>query len=387
VTDRVTAAPPAEPLLEVDHLTVRFPVRGTGWRHPLYVHAVEDVTFALGAGETLGLVGESGCGKTTLARALVRLNDPAGGTVRFRGVEITRLRHRALEPYRREVQMVFQDPQASLNPRKRIEQTLRTALRLRREDGGRTGSTVATLLTQVGLDPEFAQRYPHEFSGGQRQRIGIARALAVNPTVVVLDEPVSALDVSVRAQVINLLDDLQEEFGLSYLFVAHDLAVVRHISHRIAVMYLGKLVELSAADAIYRRPKHPYTASLLQAIPVPDPDRSGHLLRAAPKGELPSPIDPPSGCRFHSRCPYATDVCIDVEPPLTRYPDGHLAACHHPLNVTAGELAAATRSDTSPISSGDALPTEPAAAVGPHLVEPELADTERHPALDEPAPR
>jgi oligopeptide/dipeptide ABC transporter ATP-binding protein len=381
-----TAPPGTGPLLEIDHLRVWFPVRGAGVRHRRYVHAVDDVSLTLGEGETLGLVGESGCGKTTLARALVRLNEPTGGGFRFRGREMSRLRPRALAPYRREVQMVFQDPQASLNPHKRVEQTLRAALRLRRENGG-SGASIATLLTQVGLDPEFAQRYPHEFSGGQRQRIGIARALAVNPSVVILDEPVSALDVSIRAQVINLLDDLQDEFGLSYIFVAHDLAVVRHISDRIAVMYLGKVVELSAADDIYARPKHPYTASLLEAIPVPDPDRSGHLQRAAPKGELPSPIDPPSGCRFHSRCPYATDVCIDVEPPLTRYPDGHLAACHHPLNVTPADLAAAVRSDTSPLSAGNVLPGEPAAVVGPHPVEQELAVEEQHPADDQPAPR
>jgi oligopeptide/dipeptide ABC transporter ATP-binding protein len=374
------------PLLEVEHLKVWFPVRG-GFRSRRYVHAVDDVTLSLAEGETLGLVGESGCGKTTLARALMRLTEPTGGGFRFRGREISRLPHRALASYRREVQMVFQDPQASLNPRKRIEQTLQAALRLRRPDDGHPGLDTPELLRQVGLDPEFAQRYPHEFSGGQRQRIGIARALAVGPTVIILDEPVSALDVSVQAQVINLLDDLQDEFGLSYVFVAHDLAVVRHISDRIAVMYLGKIVELSAGDDIYAGPKHPYTASLLQAIPVPDPDRSGHLQRAAPKGELPSPIDPPSGCRFHSRCPYATDVCIDVEPPLTRYPDGHLAACHHPLDVTPADLAAAVRSDTSPLSAGDVLPGEPAAVVGPHPVEQELAAEEQHPADDQPAPR
>jgi oligopeptide/dipeptide ABC transporter ATP-binding protein len=388
VTSDRTAATPREPMLEMDHLRVWFPVRGGGPRHRKYVHAVDDVTLSLGEGETLGLVGESGCGKTTLARTLLRLTDPTDGSIRFRGREIGRLGHRALEPYRRQVQMVFQDPQASLNPRKRIEQILQAALRLRREDDGNPRTTVATLLQQVGLDPEFAQRYPHEFSGGQRQRIGIARALAVGPKIVILDEPVSALDVSVRAQVINLLDDLQERFGLSYVFVAHDLAVVRHISHRIAVMYLGKVVELSAADDIYSAPKHPYTAGLLQAIPIPDPDRSGRLLQAgAPKGELPSPIDPPSGCRFHSRCPYATQVCIDVEPPLTRYPDGHLAACHHPLDVTAEDLAGATRSEASPLTSSDTLPTEPAAVVGAHAVEAELEGEERHLAQDEPATR
>jgi oligopeptide/dipeptide ABC transporter ATP-binding protein len=367
-------------LLEVDHLQVLFPVGSVRSRQ--HVHAVDDVTLSLGEGETLGLVGESGCGKTTLARTLVRLVDPTGGSFRFRGKEISRLRPRELGPYRREVQMVFQDPQASLNPRKRIEQTLQAALRLHPRGERGAGGSTAALLQQVGLDPEFAQRYPHELSGGQRQRIGIARALAVDPRLIILDEPVSALDVSVRAQVINLLDDLQEKYGLSYLFVAHDLAVVRHISHRIAVMYLGKVVELSTSDDIYAGPKHPYTASLLQAIPVPDPDRSGRMLEAAPKGELSSPIDPPTGCRFHGRCPYATQICVDVEPPLTRYPDGHLAACHHPLNVQPEELAAATRSDASPVSSGDALPGEPAAAVGAHPVEQELEA-----GTNEPAPR
>jgi peptide/nickel transport system ATP-binding protein len=358
--DAVPGGGAGAPLLQVDHLQVLFPIRNGLGRATKHVHAVDDVTLSLVEGETLGLVGESGCGKTTLARTLVRLTKPTGGGFRFRGTEVTGLKGKGLNAFRRDVQMVFQDPQSSLNPRKRVSAILQAAIRLR---GERTGPGVTELLTRVGLDPEHAQRYPHEFSGGQRQRIGIARALAVDPRLIILDEPVSALDVSVQAQVVNLLDDLQDEQKLTYVFVAHDLSVVRHISDRIAVMYLGKVVELAPADDIYARPKHPYTASLLEAIPIPDPTRAGRMRRGAPVGELPSPIDPPSGCRFHSRCPFATQVCIDVEPPLTRYPDGQLAACHHPLNVTAEELAGAVRSEDSPRSSGADLPTEPAVVV------------------------
>jgi oligopeptide/dipeptide ABC transporter ATP-binding protein len=350
----VPAGPP--PLLEIEHLQVYFPVKGSfGGRG--VVHAVDDVTLTLASGETLGLVGESGCGKTTLARTIVRLNDPTDGSLKFRGNDLTKLRNKALAPFRREVQMVFQDPQASLNPRKRISQIVGAGLRLRKGTGGQH-LTVQDLLNQVGLDPDHANRYPHEFSGGQRQRIGIARALAAQPQLIILDEPVSALDVSVQAQVVNLLDDLQDELGLAYIFVAHDLSVVRHVSDRIAVMYLGKIVELSAADTLYARPKHPYTASLLDAIPLPDPDRA-RKDRTIVSGELPSPTNPPPGCRFNTRCRFATDLCRTVEPPLAQFPDGHLAACHHPLNATAEELAEATRSDTSPLSAGAELTLTP----------------------------
>ena len=344
------------PLLELEHLKVWFPVRsGAFGRSKEFVRAVDDVTITLAQGETLGLVGESGCGKTTLARAIVRLNDPTGGTLRFRGDDFTKSKNRSLRPFRRDVQMVFQDPQASLNPRKRIGQIVGAGLRLRGSTAKGAGAEVSDLLRQVGLDPDHAQRYPHEFSGGQRQRIGIARALAAHPQLIILDEPVSALDVSIQAQIVNLLDDLQDDLGLSYIFVAHDLSVVRHVSDRIAVMYLGKIVELSAADTLYAKPKHPYTASLLQAIPIPDPDRARRDKSKIAKGELPSPTNPPPGCRFNTRCPFATDICREVEPPLAQYPDGHLAACHHPLNITDDERARAVRSDASPIESGKEL--------------------------------
>jgi oligopeptide/dipeptide ABC transporter ATP-binding protein len=354
-------APDRQPLLELEHLRVWFPIKGAFGGAKRYVRAVDDVTFTLFQGETLGLVGESGCGKTTLARCLVRLNKPTGGELRFRGEDLVHKSNRALKAFRREVQMVFQDPQSSLNPRKRIGQIIGAAVRLRGAAKDRKAE-VSALLEQVGLDPGHIQRYPHEFSGGQRQRIGIARALGAKPKLIILDEPVSALDVSVQAQVVNLLDDLQDDLGLSYIFVAHDLSVVRHVSDRIAVMYLGKIVELSAADTLYAKPKHPYTASLLEAIPIPDPDRVRRDHVNIAQGELPSPINPPSGCRFHTRCPYATEVCRTVEPPLAQYPDGHLAACHHPLNVTPDEIAGAVRSESSPLDSDPDLTLTPAGA-------------------------
>ncbi|MDP9117486.1 MAG: ATP-binding cassette domain-containing protein [Actinomycetota bacterium] len=356
----------ATALLELDHLRVWFAVRGGAFgRGKGFVRAVDDVTLTLRSGETLGLVGESGCGKTTLARTIVRLNDPTQGSIRFRGADLTRKRNRALRPFRREVQMVFQDPQASLNPRKRVSQIVGAGLRLRKGDPKREREAIGDLLRQVGLDPEHAQRYPHEFSGGQRQRIGIARALAAQPQLIILDEPVSALDVSVQAQVVNLLDGLQDNLGLSYIFVAHDLSVVRHVSDRIAVMYLGKIVELADSGSLYAAPKHPYTASLLAAIPIADPDRAKRDRTKLAQGELPSPIDPPSGCRFHTRCHYATDLCREVEPPLAQFEDGHLTACHHPLNVAADELGTAVRSPASPVDSGAQLTLSPAVVTQP----------------------
>jgi oligopeptide/dipeptide ABC transporter ATP-binding protein len=351
-------------LMSVEHLKVLFPVK-SGLvidRTVAHVHAVDDVSFSIAEGETLGVVGESGCGKTTLIRTLVRLIDPTGGEIKFRDADITKAGRKEMQPIRREMQMVFQDPQASLNPRKRVREILAIPLKMRGVPKGEIETESRKLMDRVGLRAEHLNRYPHEFSGGQRQRIGIARALAVNPKLILLDEPVSALDVSVQAQVINLLDDLQDEFGLSYVFVAHDLSVVRHVSDRIAVMYLGKLMELSPSEELYTKPIHPYTSVLLDAIPIPDPAENRARKRTVVTGEVPSPIDPPDGCRFASRCPRATDVCRTLEPQLTQYANGHLAACHHPQNVTADELAAATRSPLSPLASTEQAPTLPAAA-------------------------
>jgi oligopeptide/dipeptide ABC transporter ATP-binding protein len=328
------------PLLEAEHLEVQFPVRSNALfgRTIGHVHAVDDVSLALEDGETLGIVGESGCGKSTLIRALIRLNEPTGGTIRFRGRDITHASRRRLAPVRKELQMVFQDPQGSLNPRKRVGQIVGLPLKLR---GVEVQQNTRDLLARVGLNPEHVNRFPHEFSGGQRQRIGIARALAADPKVILLDEPVSALDVSIQAQVVNLLEDLQDDFGLSYLFVAHDLSVVRHVSDRIAVMYLGRIVEVSPAEELYARPIHPYTFGLLEAIPIPDPRENRRRPRTVVGGEPPSPLDPPSGCRFHTRCPYATEVCRSVDPPLIQHSDGHSAACHHPRNVAVRNAPAA----------------------------------------------
>ena len=345
-------------LLEVSHLQVLFPIK-SGLiidRQIGQVHAVDDVSFALREGETLGIVGESGCGKTTLIRTLVRLIEPTGGAIRFRGEAITTAGRKQLEPIRRQMQMVFQDPQASLNPRKRVAQILATPLRIRGVPRDRLDAESRALLTRVGLHAEHLGRFPHEFSGGQRQRIGIARALAVNPKLILLDEPVSALDVSIQAQVINLLDELQDELHLSYVFVAHDLGVVRHVSDRIIVMYLGKLMEISPAQELYSKPIHPYTSALLSAIPIPDPEENRRRDRPLVSGEPPNPIRPPSGCRFHTRCPRATEVCREVEPQLTEYAGGHLAACHHPQNVSGNEIAESIRSQASPLSAGELAP-------------------------------
>jgi len=349
----------ASALMSVEHLKVLFPVKAGLIidRTVAYVHAVDDVSFALNQGETLGVVGESGCGKTTLIRALVRLVNSTGGEVRFRGADITKASRKTLAPIRREMQMVFQDPQASLNPRKRIRQILATPLKLRGVPNADIETESRKLLERVGLRAEHMSRFPHEFSGGQRQRIGIARALAMSPKLILLDEPVSALDVSIQAQVINLLDELQDDFGLSYVFVAHDLSVVRHVSDRIAVMYLGKMMELSPSEELYTKPIHPYTSVLLDAIPIPDPAENRARVRRVVTGEVPSPIDPPLGCRFASRCPRASDICRKVEPQLTEYADGHLAACHHPQNVTADEVASAKRSPLSPLSAGEQAPS------------------------------
>ena len=300
----------SEPLVEVKHVKKYFPIRkGLLGREVAAVHAVDDVTFAVSEGETLGLVGESGCGKSTLGRTIVRLLEPTDGNVVFEGRDISKLGARAVRPLRREMQMIFQDPYASQNPRQRVGSIIGTPLKIHGVAKSERRQRVQELLETVGLSPEHYNRFPHEFSGGQRQRIGVARALALNPKLVVADEPVSALDVSIQSQMLNLLDDLQKELSLTYIFIAHDLGVVRHVSDRIAVMYLGKLVELSPAEDLYQRPIMPYTEALLSAVPIPDPDLAHARKRIVLQGDVPSPINPPSGCRFHPRCRYMTDIC------------------------------------------------------------------------------
>src|SRR6185312_3999342 len=294
--------------LEAEHLEVHFPVRSNALfgRTVGHVHAVDDVSLTLNERETLGVVGESGCGKSTLIRALIRLTEPTGGTIRFRGRDVTHAGRKQLRPVRKEMQMVFQDPQGSLNPRKRVGQIVGLPLKLR---GAEVERNTRDLLSRVGLNPEHVNRFPHEFSGGQRQRIGIARALAADPKLILLDEPVSALDVSIQAQVVNLLEDLQDDFGLSYLFVAHDLSVVRHLSDRIAVMYLGSGVEEGTESQVYGSPSHPYTQALLSSVPLHEPALRGQKDRILLQGDVPSPADPPSGCRFRTRCWKAQDIC------------------------------------------------------------------------------
>jgi oligopeptide/dipeptide ABC transporter ATP-binding protein len=351
-----------DPLIEVRSLKKYFPIRkGVLQREVGRVHAVDDVTFGVREGETLGLVGESGCGKSTLGRTIVRLLEPTEGAVVFQGRDISSLGARKLRPLRRQMQMVFQDPYASLNPRKRVGSIIGTPLKIHGVQKSERRQRVQELLETVGLSPEHYNRFPHEFSGGQRQRIGVARALALHPRLIVADEPVSALDVSIQSQMLNLLDDLQKELDLTYIFIAHDLGVVRHVSDRIAVMYLGKLVELSPAEELYQRPIMPYTEALLSAVPIPDPDLSAKRERIVLEGDVPSPINPPSGCRFHPRCRYMTAICKEVEPPLTDYGNGHLAACHHPLNVDQATLDRVTVSKRHTPETADerAKPVEP----------------------------
>jgi peptide/nickel transport system ATP-binding protein len=322
-------------LLVVEDLVKHFPItRGVIFQKEIAsVKAVDGVSFTVKKGETLGVVGESGCGKSTMARCVMRLLEPTSGRVLFEGRDISRLSGRDLQPFRREMMMVFQDPYASLNPRKRVGFIVSEALEVHKI-GTRAANKkrVQELLEVVGLNPEHYNRFPHEFSGGQRQRIGVARALAINPKLIVCDEPVSALDVSVQAQILNLLKDLQRDFDLTYVFVAHDLSVVRHISDRVAVMYLGKVVETAKREDLYRHPKHPYTGSLLSAVPVPNPRVARGKTRIVLEGDVPSPINPPEACRFHTRCPrFQKGTCDVIEPPLESKGGGTLAACHFPL--------------------------------------------------------
>ncbi|WP_431042038.1 ABC transporter ATP-binding protein [Streptomyces sp. P1-3] len=325
-----------EPLLKVTGLVKHFPIKkGLLQRQTGAVQAVDGLDFDVRPGETLGVVGESGCGKSTMGRLITRLLEPTSGRIEFEGRDITHLGTAAMRPMRRDIQMIFQDPYSSLNPRHTVGTIVSAPFKLQgvTPEGG-VKKEVQRLLSVVGLNPEHYNRYPHEFSGGQRQRIGIARALALKPKLVIADEPVSALDVSIQAQVVNLLDDLQEELGLTYVIIAHDLSVIRHVSDRIAVMYLGKIVELADRKSLYEAPMHPYTKALLSAVPVPDPKRRAKRERILLKGDVPSPIAPPPGCRFHTRCWKATDLCRTQEPPLVALKTGHQVACHHPENMS-----------------------------------------------------
>ena len=323
-----------DPLVAVSDLKVWFPVAsGVLQRTVGHVHAVDGLDLDIMAGETVGLVGESGCGKSTLGRTVIRLIEPTAGTIRFRGEDISHIRGGHLRGLRREMAMIFQDPYASLDPRQTVGDIIGEPIDVHGlAKGKERQERIRELLRVVGMNPRFADRYPHEFSGGQRQRIGIARALAVEPTFIVCDEPISALDVSIQAQIINLLENLQSKFKLTYLFIAHDLSVVKHISNRIAVMYLGKIMEVAPAAQLYRRPRHPYTGSLLSAIPIPDPKVELRRERVLLQGDVASRVNPPSGCRFRTRCPRAREHCAEEVPPLESYGDEHKAACFYPLD-------------------------------------------------------
>jgi oligopeptide transport system ATP-binding protein len=318
----------AKKLVEVQHLKQHFPVKGDKLFEKKVVKAVDDVSFYINKGETLGLVGESGCGKTTVGRTLLRLYEPTGGKIMYDGKDIT---HTNMMPYRRKMQVVFQDPYASLDPRMTVGDIVGEAIDIHKlaRNARERRERIVELLSLVGLNTEHANRYPHEFSGGQRQRIGIARALAVNPEFIVCDEPISALDVSIQAQVVNMFEELQDRLGLTYLFIAHNLSVVKHISDRIGVMYLGKLVELADSLELTFRSIHPYTRSLISAIPVADPKTARSTRRIVLEGDVPSPLNPPSGCHFRTRCPYADQLCASQEPEFKEVSSGHFAACHH----------------------------------------------------------
>ncbi|MFG2938883.1 ABC transporter ATP-binding protein [Streptomyces sp. NPDC048282] len=400
-----------EVLLRVEGLQKHFPIKkGILQRQVAAVKAVDGIDFEVRKGETLGVVGESGCGKSTMGRVITRLQDPTGGKVTFEGQDITHLSTAKMRPLRRDIQMIFQDPYGSLNPRHTIGSIVSAPFRLQGvEPEGGVKKEVQRLLELVGLSPEHYNRYPHEFSGGQRQRIGIARALALKPKLVVADEPVSALDVSIQAQVVNLMDDLQEELGLTYVIIAHDLSVVRHVSDRVAVMYLGKIVELADSPKLYETPMHPYTKALMSAVPVPDPKRRGQKSeRILLRGDVPSPIAPPSGCRFHTRCWKATEICRTTEPALVELRPGQRVACHHPENfadqapqdtvlLTAakeaselvGEAVLEEEAKTSAAVAAEVAETEAvevAEAEGPEVPEADAADASEPDASDAEEP-